>query len=86
MSPLVSDEILEIFVYKLTTDGKYPVQAFENLQLQKEMQLSEKGKIFPRFFFFFFFAFLESTSNFGHFETDFGSQHVKASQMLEKSS
>ena len=53
MSPLVSDEILEIFVYKLTTDGKYPVQAFENLQLQKEMQLSEKGKIFPRFFFFF---------------------------------
>ena len=53
MSPLVSDEILEIFVYKLTTDGKYPVQAFENLQLQKEMQLSEKGKIFPRFFSFF---------------------------------
>ena len=53
MSPLVSDEILEIFVYKLTTDGKYPVQAFENLQLEKEMQLSEKGKIFPRFFFFF---------------------------------
>ena len=84
MSPLVSDEILEIFVYKLTTDGKYPVQAFENLQLQKEMQLSEKGKIFPRFFFFF--EFLESTSNFEHFETDFGSQHVKASQMLEKSS
>ena len=67
MSPLVSDEILEIFVYKLTTDGKYPVQAFENLQLQKEMQLSEKGKIFPRFFFFFCFAFLESTLNFEHF-------------------
>ena len=65
MSLLVSDEILGVFVYVLTADGKYPVQGFENLQLRNEMQLSGKRK---KFFFEFFVAFLESTSNFDHFQ------------------
>ena len=42
MSPAVSDEILVVFVYILTSDGKYPVQGCENLQLPIQMQLSEK--------------------------------------------
>ena len=42
MSPAVSDEILVVFVYTLTSDGKYPVQGCENLQLPIQMQLSEK--------------------------------------------
>ena len=46
MSLLVSDEILGVFVYILTADGKYPVQGFAILQLRNEMQLSEKRKTF----------------------------------------
>ena len=50
MSALVSHEILWVFVYILACDGKYPVEGFENIQLPNEMQLSEKGKTFSRFF------------------------------------
>ena len=46
MCPLVSDEILGVFVYILTGKGKYPVQGFENLELRNEMQLSGKRKTF----------------------------------------
>ena len=53
MALLVSDEILGVFVYVLTGDGKYPVAAFENLILRKEMQLSEKRKTFLNFFLHF---------------------------------
>ena len=64
MSPLVLGEILRVFVNTLTADGKYPVQECQNLQLPIEMQLSEKRKSFSKFFV----PFLESTSNFNHFE------------------
>ena len=64
MSPLVLGEILGVFVNTLTADGKYPVQGCENLQLPIQMQLSEKRKTFSEFFV----PFLESTSNFKHFE------------------
>ena len=64
MSPLVSGEIFGVFLYILTADGKYHVQGFENLQLSIEIQLSQKGKTFSEFFV----PFLESTSNFEHFE------------------
>ena len=64
MSPLVLAEILEMFVNTLTGDGKYPVQGCENLQLPIQMQLSENWYSFSEFFI----AFLESTSNFKHFE------------------
>ena len=64
MSPLVLAEILGMFVNTLTGDGKYPVQGCENLQLPIQMQLSENWYSFSEFFI----AFLESTSNFKHFE------------------
>ena len=64
MSPLVLGEILRVFVNTLTADGKYPVQECQNLQLPIEMQFSEKQKSFSKFFV----PFLESTSNFNHFE------------------
>ena len=46
-------EIVGVFVKTLTSDGKYPVQGSENLQLPIHMQLSEKQKTFSPFFFHF---------------------------------
>ena len=64
MSPLVLGEKIAVFVNTLISDGSYPVPGCENLQLPIQMQLSEKQKTFPQFFVWF----LESTSNFKHFE------------------
>ena len=64
MSPLVLGEILEVLLNILTADGKYRVQGCGNMQLPIQMQLSEKQKIFSEIFI----PFLESTSNFKHFE------------------
>ena len=64
MSLLVLGEILWVLVNPSTLDGKYPVQDCENLQLPIQMQLSEKRKTFSEFFV----SFLESTSNFKHFD------------------
>ena len=65
MAPLVLGEILGVFVNILTVDGKYPDHDCQNLPLPIQMQLSEKRKTFSEFFV----AFLESSSNFKHFET-----------------
>ena len=64
MSVLVLGEILGVFVNTLTADGKYPCQDCENLQLPIQVQLFEKHKTFSPFFV----RFLESRSNFKHFE------------------
>ena len=64
MSPLVLREILGVFGNTLTPDDKYLFDDCENLQLLIQMQLSEKRKTFSEFFV----PFLESTSNFKHFE------------------
>ena len=64
MCPLLLGEVLVVFLNRLTAGGKYPVQDCENLQLPIQMQLSEKRKTFSEFFV----PFLESTSNFKHFE------------------
>ena len=48
----------------MTADGKYPLQYWENLQLPIEMKVSEKQKFISKFFV----KYLESTSNFKHFE------------------
>ena len=64
MSPVVLGEVLVVFFNRLTADGKYPVQDCQNLQLPIQMHLSEKRKTFSEFFV----HFLESTSNFKHFE------------------
>ena len=61
---LVLGEILVVFVNKLTADEKYPVQDCENLQLSIQMHLSEKRKKFSDFFV----PFLQSSSNFKHFQ------------------
>ena len=61
---VVSGEMLGLSVNTLTSDGKYPVQGCENLQLPIQMQLSEKQKNFSQFFV----PFLESSSNLKHFE------------------
>ena len=57
-------DILGLFVNTLTADDKYPVRDCGNLLLPIQRQLSEKRKTFSQFFV----PFLESTSNFKHFE------------------
>ena len=64
MSPLVLGEILGVFVDTLPADAKYPVEYYDNLRLPTQIQLSERRKPFSQFFL----RFLESTSNFKHFE------------------
>ena len=61
---LVLSKVLGEFINTLTFDGKYPVQDFEKLHLPIQMQLSGKRKNFSGFLV----PFLESTSNFKHFE------------------
>ena len=98
MCPLVLGEILGVFVYILTADGKYPVQGFENWELRIQMQLSLKRKLFPNFlkekmiFIANVFAILQTGKIFvrkliqgNRFRTGFGSQHVKTSKLLAKS-
>ena len=64
MLPLVLGEIGGVFLKSLRSDGKYPVLGSGNLQLRIEIQLAgRKKKLFD-----FFVPFLESTSNFKHFE------------------
>ena len=64
MSPQLFPEILGMLLNTLIVDGKYPVEHWEKWQFPKQMQLSEKLKTFSQFFL----PFLESTSNFKHFE------------------
>ena len=64
MSPKVLDEILGVFVNTLIAEDKYPVKDCENLPLPIQMQLCEKPITFSELFV----PFLESTSNFKHFE------------------
>ena len=64
ISPIVTREILVVFVNALTANGKYPVKDCENLALPIQTQLSKKRKTFSHFVF----PFLEYTSNFNHFE------------------
>ena len=64
MSSIVWGEISAVFVNTLSTDGMFPVQDCENLELPIQMELSQKRKTFSGCFV----PFLESTSNFKHFE------------------
>ena len=98
MCPIVLGEILGVFLYILTADVKYSVQGFENLELRIQMQLFLKQKLFLNFlkekmiFIANVFAILQIGKFFvrklfqvHRFRTGFGSQHVKASQLLAKS-
>ena len=53
-----------VFVNTLAAYGKYPFLYCENLQLPIQMQVSVKRKTLSQFFVFF----MESGSNFKHFE------------------
>ena len=64
VSPLVLGEILGVFVNTLTAEGMYAVQDSEKLELPIQMELSQKRKTVSQFLG----PFLESTSNFKHFE------------------
>ena len=55
-----------MFRNSFTANDKYPVRDCQNLSSLIQMQLSLKSKTFC--YFFFFFSFLESISNFKHFE------------------
>ena len=68
MSPLVLDDLLVVFVKRLSAETKYPFQDCDNLQLPIQMILFEKRKTFSQFFV----PFLECTSNFKHFEKEDG--------------
>ena len=74
ISPLVLGEVLVVFVNTLTVDSRYPVQDCENLQLPIQRQLSEKWHTVSQFLV----PFVQSTSNFKHFEKkdDFHSQCI----------
>ena len=56
--------MLGVFRNTLTSNDKYPVRDCVNLLSPIQMQLSLKPTIFSHFFV----PFLESTSNFKHFE------------------
>ena len=64
MSLQVLGEILGVFLNTFTADDKYPVQNCENFQLAIQSQLCWKQTSFSEFFV----PFVESTSNFKHFE------------------
>ena len=53
-----------VYVNRMTVDRKDRVQDCENLQLLIQIQLSQKQKYFSQFLV----PFLESKSNFKHFE------------------
>ena len=63
-SVLVCSEILTLFVNTLTTDDKYFRRKMPNFTQQFEAPLSQKQKIFSRFFI----AFLKYALNLEHFE------------------
>ena len=53
ISPLVLGEILVVFVNRLTSDGKYPVEHCKNLQHPIQTELFEKRKLFLNFLLHF---------------------------------
>ena len=64
ISPVLLGEILRMFLNRLTAEGKYPIDDWENLPLPIQMQLSGKRKTFSQFIV----PFVDSASNFKQFE------------------
>ena len=56
--------MIGFFVKTLTVDSKYPVMDCENLRFPIQIQLLEKEKTFSEFLI----PFMESPSNFEHFQ------------------
>ena len=66
ISPVLLGEILGMFHNTLSAESKYPIEEWENLPFAIQMQLSEKRRIFSQFFV----PFMDSASNFKHFEKE----------------
>ena len=64
ISPSLKFEIIGLFVNTWTADYKYALPDYENLRFPIQIQLSSKQKTFSRFFI----PFMESPSNFEHFQ------------------
>ena len=64
ISPLVISQIIGVFHNTLTANDKYTVRDCVNLSSLIQVQLSLKRTIYSNIFV----AFLQSTSNFKHFE------------------
>ena len=79
MSALVLDEIVGVFLNTLTSDGKYPVEGYENFQLPFQTQLSEKQKTVAQLFV----PFLDSTSNSEHFERNDDCRRQRISEITD---
>ena len=79
MTPIEFNEILGVFVKTLTTNDKYRVLDCEKLPLPIQMQLSEKRKGFSQSFA----PFLESTSNFKHFERKYDRHSQSISEITD---
>ena len=60
----VISKILLLFVNPFTADNKYSLHNRDNLQPYFPMQLSQKGKMFSKFFF----SFSKSRHNFEKFQ------------------
>ena len=65
-SLLVIHKIQRLFVNTLTADDKHYLLNRDNLAQRIQIQLSQKQKTFPEFFFFF--AFLKYILNFKHLQ------------------
>ena len=61
---LVLSEILRLFVSTVTEDDRYIRCNMQNFQQQLQTPISQKQKVFSRFFI----AYLECASNLKHFE------------------
>ena len=66
ISPVLLDELLGMFHNTLSAESKYPIEEWENLPFAIQMQLSEKRRTFSEFFV----PFMDSASNFKHFEKE----------------
>ena len=63
-SPWLKFGIIGLFVNTWTADYKYPVKDCENLPFPIQIQFSSEKKTFSQFFI----AFMQSPSNFEHFQ------------------
>ena len=76
MSLVLLGEIIGMFLNTLSANGKYPIEGWENLPLQIQMQLSKTRKKC----FEFFVPFIESGSNF----TDFNKKIIVIANVFTK--
>ena len=78
-SPSVWHEMLRLFVQALTADDKYSGSNMQNFHQQFQTPLSQKKKIFPRFFI----LFLKSTWNLEPFQKKYEYPSLIISEIID---